>query len=254
MKWSVWYRVLIGFKAVTWVATFYLVLAVLLWAYWRTRFGHTLYQSHPNLFDGAVGGVIGGAVGAGATVLVVYVAWVQLGNISQVAQNDFLLRQRKEFFTPQVRLLTELIERESLTFVKVNDDDWYFKVDDSRIISCGLPEPLKKRLLQRSFYSTAEVDDELLGHFEDIGLLLERGALDVEMVDETFGTYIEEVWDDAEIHRYIEACHVDDPETWTKFEYLHSECMKYQERKEHRLTPRGAKAAPGKGVDSSPAA
>jgi hypothetical protein len=49
-----------------------------------------------------------------------------------------------------------------------------------------------------------ELDDFLLGHFEDIGLFEEKGLIDTEMVYEEFSYYIFEVFENPEIKKYLD--------------------------------------------------
>jgi hypothetical protein len=56
-----------------------------------------------------------------ATVLLIVVAWIQLGSIGKTSQADFIFRLKGEFFTEKARRLIFLIDYEKLKFVRDAD-------------------------------------------------------------------------------------------------------------------------------------
>ncbi|HYM70878.1 MAG TPA: hypothetical protein VEZ44_14875 [bacterium] len=67
----------------------------------------------------------------------------------------------------------------------------------------SLPQDLKNQLTAKRFYSCYEVDDWLLGHFEDIATLQSKGLLDAEYIKEGFSWYIGKAGANSAIMRYI---------------------------------------------------
>ena len=91
---------------------------------------------------------------------------------------------------------------------------------------------LKKRteaataLLKKKDYGMA---DDVLDFFETIGLMMHRGALDEEMVWNTFCYWIDGYWRAAQ--PYIQSERQGDPVVWTEFEYLEERCLAFEKRK-----------------------
>ena len=57
--------------------------------------------------------------------------------------------------------------------------------------------------MNRKYYYTQEVDDFLLGHLEDAGLLLETGRITIEDADQQFQYYVSTVFTNSQIQAYI---------------------------------------------------
>lgn len=183
-----------------------------------------MYERHKEFFDGFLGGISGAAI----TGLLAYIAWIQLGGISDTASGDFVLRLKEAFFTQNFRLLFQLIENDWLTLMKA-EGVYYFKVQTEKIKRCGLPESIEKILLSREAYSSYEIDDIVLGHMEDIGALAKRGMLDVGLIYDMFSWYIETVWENNEIKDYVKAVRREGTEDiYDKLEYIYQECKKRQ--------------------------
>lgn len=123
---------------------------------------------HYRLIEGLLGGVIGSIL----TLLLAYVAWVQLSRISETASADFILRLKKDFFQEETRTLIHLFDSDFLKYTE-RGKEAFFQVEEARIAGSGLPQDLKERLLKKKVYSAYDVDDLLLGHFEDLGMLCE---------------------------------------------------------------------------------
>jgi hypothetical protein len=73
-----------------------------------------------------------------------------------------------------------------------------------------------------------EVDD-ILDFFETVGLMMHRGALDEEMVWNTFFYWVDGYWRSAQ--PYIQSERRDDPVVWTEVEYLEERCLAFEKRK-----------------------
>jgi hypothetical protein len=111
-----------------------------------------------------------------------------------------------------------LIQLDALKYV--NDEKLpYFIVLEERIAE--LPEEIKKELLNKRFYTVYEIDDILLGHFEDIGIFEQSGILDNKMIYEEFAWYIETIYKNREIQRYIEHERANDIEINNRLKYIY---------------------------------
>ena len=154
--------------------------------------------------DTLIEGFIGGLVGAFLTLLLAYVAWVQLGGLSKTASADFILRFKREFFQEPTRTLIHLIDSDWIEFAEgEKPEDSSFNISTGKIAQSGLPTEIKDRLTGRKTYSVYEVDDFLLGHLEDLGMLWQERILHIEMIHEMFSWYLETVWENCEIQKYV---------------------------------------------------
>ena len=68
--------------------------------------------------------------------------------------------------------------------------------------------------MQRDYYLTHELDDFLMGNFEDAALLLKRKIIDEKDADQNFGYYLKLTCENPEIKRYINWAQNDDPEIY----------------------------------------
>src|SRR5207302_8643396 len=184
-----------------WAAFLFLLLllsgAVILWR---------PFSQHPQI--DIVSGLFGALTGALFTFLLAWVAWRQLTNISNTASADFILRFKRDFFRGKTRTIVTLLGNDWLKFVERYDDGKeaeipFFRIDKAAINASGLPGKIKERLVEYEAYTAYEIDDLLLGHFEDLALLLNAGTLDMKMIDKMFGWYIKLAWENGEIRKYI---------------------------------------------------
>jgi len=179
-----------------------------------------------NLKENLLDGLIGGFIGAGVVLLTAWIAWKELDEIKNTNSADFIHRLKNDFFKEKTRNLITLIDLDALKFVK-NDDNPYFEVVEEKLKN--FPEDIRKQLTEKKFYSSYEVDDLLLGHFEDVGLLEQKGVLDIEMVYEMFSWYVETIYENCEIQRYIK--HLkriqNGKDIYDKLDYIYNKCKSF---------------------------
>ena len=153
-------------------------------------------------------------VSAIATVGLFIVAAVQLNKISKIAQADFIHRFTESFFRLECRNLLLLFDYGLLSFktIKVKDKEIpYFEVDQKMLAEFSCIDQKTKEHL-KSTYSEFDVDDCLLGYLEDIGNYRKERLINFRLADQVFGSYIEGLWEDKEVQKYIK---------WTKKSYGH---------------------------------
>ena len=85
--------------------------------------------------------------------------------------------------------------------------------------------------LQRAFYLTQELDDFLLGHFEDAALLENKGVIDLEDANQNFEYYLSTTLDNDEIKEYIKWAKEDDQDIYSNIEKLYNK-LKLQNSKQ----------------------
>lgn len=206
-----------------------------------------LYYAHPMFCkssDCYYSGIIGSVLAAVFAAFLVWVAWSQLGRLSDTSSADFIYKMNTIFFTPETRTLITLIDRGALEYRspfndgKNPDDDIkpqpYFEVIEKKLNETHLPIELRQHLIKNKYYSTWQIDDLLLGHFEDIGRLEQRGIVDFQMVYDVFSWYIEVTWKSNQIKDYIRYTREDqendpiDTLFYNQFQYIAIKCLEYK--------------------------
>lgn len=181
-------------------------------------------------------GVVGSALAAIFSASLVWVAWGQLGNITRISSTDFFHRLTKDFFTPKTITLVSLIDCGALEFIDPENEEQpaYFEINQDNLDRTKLPDDLKQRLGRRKHYTAWEIDVDLLNHFEDIGMLEQRGIVDFQMVYEGFSWYLETVWKNDQIKKYIKSQRNGETEgsidtvIFYQFQYIVTKCLEYE--------------------------
>jgi hypothetical protein len=159
------------------------------------------------------------------TLLLFVIAWWQLGKISKTSSADFIHKFKIDFFTEDTRKLIMLVDKKCLIFK--NDFIPYFEVRIDRF-----PDEIKsveviKSATDKKIYTGYEVDDFLLGHFEDLGILRSKGIIDIDMIYESFDWYIEKAWENEEIQKYIEVLKKEEgSDIYENFRDIYNACRK----------------------------
>jgi uncharacterized membrane protein len=204
-------------KKSAWVLCGLLLIAAvpLVFFFWRI-----LFYWNPSCENGLFDGLLGALLGVFITAIVALIAYWQLSSIARTTSADFIHRLKNDFFVEPTRTLIDHIIDDRLLFREISDrnpiDDasmspsnpkmGYFEVNETTILT-NFPEMLKKKLTEKRYYLEVEVDDLLLGHFEDIGLFEEKGLIDTEMAYQEFSDCVLETFKNEAIKKYI-----DDPD------------------------------------------
>ena len=140
------------------------------------------------------------------TLLIVAIAYFQLQKANKISQADFDQRFKDDFFKKETQQLFMLFQYNLLVFKiePVTGDDYKFpyfeldrkKIDANPIYSMYLPE-------NKYRFSSYEIDNLLLGHFEDLGLFYKKKLMNIEFIYSGFSYYIEEIYENDEIKKYI---------------------------------------------------
>jgi hypothetical protein len=114
----------------------------------------------------------------------VAIAIVQLGGIKKVSRADFAKRFIDTFFTPETRTLFTLLLNSALEFSVLEIVDGagtvidrlpYFRIKKSVAEQLHGVVPVEDN---KTGYSAFEIDDLLLGFFDDLGWYHRRGLID----------------------------------------------------------------------------
>jgi hypothetical protein len=208
-------------------------------------FSNIVHQCN-DFFSGIVGSVIVSLL----TAILIWIAYYQLKSLFQTTNADFIHKLKNDFFKEETRKLFHLVEHDYILFREgIGDSDkcrhvsgiceqhktdesekeYFFEVNCEKIEHSGLPKEIQQVLLEKKFYSSYELDDFLLGHFEDIGLFETKGVIDIEMVYEEFSWYLKASFENCQIQKYMEALGED---FYDKFKYVYKKSESYSEIKE----------------------
>ncbi|HVA96036.1 MAG TPA: hypothetical protein VND99_00110 [Candidatus Acidoferrales bacterium] len=132
----------------------------------------------------------------------------QLKALSKTSRADFIHRFKNDFFTHATRQIIKLIDQNKLKFDSKTGD---FNND----------------------ISSYDVDDLILGHFEDLGIFEKKGYIDIEEIYELFDYYIENTWENSAIQEYLEKLS-NGSDIYDNFKYLYYKCKSYGEAKMNR--------------------
>ncbi len=184
-------------------------------------------------------------VAAVATVLLWLVALQELGGANIVARTDFVRRFNADFFGEETRDLVMLFDYKVLKF-KIRTLDYgkgepenrkafpFFEIQNNVLLKLVINNEKKKKLRIRGIYTAFEVDDLLLGFFEDIGALEKRGLLDVKDVYNNFDWYIDMLWNNEEVQKYIQSQKSGEKEgedIYEDFKYIYDKCDSFGKAK-----------------------
>ena len=182
-------------------------------------------------------GIIGSILGAFFAAFLVWVAWEELGSLGKTSSADFTHKLKNDFFRPETRILVTLLDCDALEYRPNATGNTrafpYFEVIPSAIDNTGLPEDIRTTLTSKQYYSAWEVDDLLLGHFEDIGMFEQRGIIDFQMVYDEFSWYIGTAWNNDNIKEYIRGQRAEENTNRVEiaiyyfFQYIATKCIEY---------------------------
>jgi hypothetical protein len=192
--------------------------------------------------NGFLSGFAAASFAALFSLILILVGWQQLGKIHATSNADLLHKLKGDFFREETRILIHLIYNDFIELIieDTSRDEievCYFKVNVDAINKSKLPAEIKEYLTQKRIYTTYELDDYVLGHFEDIGLFWGKKVLDIDLIYEEFDDYISTVYESNEIQRYISYINKpeedDQPENdyYDKFECIYHQCKLYEKRK-----------------------
>jgi hypothetical protein len=174
-----------------------------------------------------------------ATLLLWWIARKQLGGINRTAKADFSNKFDDNFFNKTTRTLVMLFDYDALTFnrsdisygVNIKGKPFfYFDINDEIIEQFKISPDEKKYLLEKKIFTAYEIDDYLLGYFEDIGSFEKDGLLHIRDVYNRFDIYLDSIWNNQEIQNYISTVRDnenDGEDIYEDFDYIYKKCDSY---------------------------
>lgn len=173
------------------------------------------------------------------TIFLWIVAYFELEEFNKTTKADFIKRFNTEFFSGRTRELVMLFDCNALDFQLSNIDYkesgpakvfQYFTVNEEIVKQLPLAKKDKEAILDKKSYSDFEIDDGLLGYIENIGYFEKKGLIDITDVYTSFGWYINVIWNNKEIKKYLEAerkTEKDGDDIYEDFNYIFKKCNSY---------------------------
>lgn len=182
-------------------------------------------------------------INAVATAILFFIGWYQLRGLKKTSKADFINKFTDGFFNEETRKLMIMLNYKALTF-KVKEiayddngsteDFPYFEIKKNIIQEFPMDVKSQKELLKKESYSAFEIDDLLLGYFEDIGCFEKDNLIGIRGVYDTFDWYIQTTWDNEAIIEYIKytrGSEYDGNDIYENFEYIYRKDKSYGEAK-----------------------
>ena len=168
------------------------------------------------------------------TTIGISVAIIQLSKYNKTRKADFIYKLDNDFFTVETRIYLILIEIDAIEFIKPENknDIPYFKLKKDGIDKLSKRDFAIKEFAQKREFeiSTFEIDDNLLGVLEKIGIYKKKKIMDLEFTYEIFDYYIQKVYNNKAIIEYIKWIHYEQGkhEIYNKFDLVAKKCKKYE--------------------------
>jgi hypothetical protein len=170
-----------------------------------------------------------------ATVVLVFLGWKQFSALNKTNKETFLHQLKDDFFTDEARSIMALLEYDLLKFsttkMETNSEDELAFFEVIEIHNDTVRKVLHRIKTERAFISSYEMDDFILMHLEDLGFLYRKGEVGIEDIDQLFGYYIEVVWENTEIRKYINWTRGIDPDIYSNFEYVYHKLKVHTDEK-----------------------
>jgi hypothetical protein len=164
-------------------------------------------------------------VGVVVAAIGLWLAFIQLQGIKKVSRADFAKRFIDTFFTHETRTLFSLLLNSALEFAVLEIKDESHNVID-RLPYLKINKQIAGQVNgivmfddHRTGYSAFEVDDLLLGFFDDLGWYERKGLIDLETIKQAFGYYICESHDSKVMKKYL--ADEDNRGRYADFDYIY---------------------------------
>lgn len=151
------------------------------------------------------------AVGALAAVAVCFIAWIELSKSRKISEAGFVQDFKKDFYTARTRELLMLFEYNQIQFIESNiQESKKFGLPQSMCLFQVTTPNYKRKdeippyfLSHVNLFSEFEIDDFLLGHFEDLGLFYIQELMSMELIYQVFMPHLKHIWENEAIKNYV---------------------------------------------------
>jgi len=163
-------------------------------------------------------------ISAATTIIIAIIAYNQLSEIQNTSKADFFHRVKSDFFTDEIRKIFMLFDYDIMKFSideKNNKRYYYFEIDEEKLKQ---NDSITKYITDiKKHYMSHEIDDLLLGNFEDLGIYKSKGIIDDSYIEQGFEYYIDSIGRNHQIQKYILEIrkNLKDDSCYDKFEKLY---------------------------------
>ena len=146
-----------------------------------------------------------------ATVSIAVIAWNELSKNRKIKSAEFINEFTATFFSPKTSELLMLFEFGLIEFISKNTGEnklknlpEYFSYFKVRMEGYKRRGDIPGYLLDYTdIYAAYEIEDLLLGHFEDMGLFIDNKVMTKNFIFDVFGFYIVKTGQNKQIQNYI---------------------------------------------------
>jgi hypothetical protein len=154
-----------------------------------------------------------------STFVLLIITIEQLREVKETTSADFSHKVKDDLFTPGNVKLIALLDDSILIFKSDSENNAWFEVDTN--LNKKLPLQLQHKDILRT-YNLFEID-QLLQDFEDLAFYEKRGQIKFEYIYDQYAYYIEMIWRNREIQKYIlwQRNQSNFSNTYVNFEYIY---------------------------------
>jgi len=142
-----------------------------------------------------------------ATLILMLCAIFQLERYTNSTKADFAHKIKTDFFNDKERTIMFLLNNDLLQFISVKDCNSntsfsYFQVDKKKLLNFQNYSLDNMNDIQ-SNYSSLEIEDIILNHFEDLNMYRKNSIVGDDYLYNGFYAYVESVYNNAQIQNLI---------------------------------------------------
>ncbi len=168
-----------------------------------------------------------------ATLILMFCTVFQLHRYTDSLKADFAHKIKIDFFNEEERTLMFLFNNNLLEFKILKDssskvDYAYFALNKARA-KYFQNDSIKLLVNVKDSYSTLEIEDVLLNHFEDLNMYRINNLIGIDYLENGFFAYIESIYKNAQIQKLLNWLKADlgENDSYIGFEELHKFIQDY---------------------------
>lgn len=153
------------------------------------------------------------------TFIVLVIAYFQFQDFTETTSAEFSHKIKNDLYTETNVQMISLFDDQVLNFKSSTDDYMWFELDTAAYVTLPNLQAYDNRKLK---YTIFEVD-ALLQNFEDLSFYEKQGLIDIHYVYDAYAYYIEMLWENAEVQKYItlQRLHPHNSSSYLYFEQLY---------------------------------
>lgn len=134
-----------------------------------------------------------------STFILLLITIDQLREVKETTSADFSHKIKQDLFTPENVTIIALLDDSILIFKSDLNNNAWFQIDTN--LNKRLPVLLQHKGIPQ-VYNLFQID-QLLQDFEDLSFYETRGQINIEYIYDQYAYYIEMIWQNPEVRKYI---------------------------------------------------